>query len=590
MKALFFSPFSGIWEHSIPEFYIANYLKRKGHEIYYIKCGKAFHSYCHTVEGRGGTLNGDKALKEQICKKCNELGNKQLTLLQCDSDLIDAASSENVPKYFISEALADPKSFYFENIPFGKHVLYDTILRFKKQSTNLESEDEKTYFTYLLDNAFKAYQSIKRILPNIEIDIAIIYSPQYSTNHVVAQYLENSGIPVYFLEAGTNIPKRLKTMRCWKWSSNLLVNPLLKSWETSLTYNFSQQDIEWTGKHYQSLLKGKSHMVYSRKRVENWDFHRFFPKANGQKVILATMSSFDEAYSAFIAGLFPKEKANSDVFPDQVEWIKQLINFIETRSELYLIVRVHPRDFPNRREGMVSDQGKRLLKVFDRLPENVEINWPKDSISIYDLYINSDVITTGWSITALEAGMLGLPVVTYDSNLPSYPISTMFTGRDSKTYFENILRAVEKGWSFEQAEHCFRWLSLNHNHGAVTISNYFDNFEANRKALPLKIHDRLLSKFNIDGNVDRMLKNTDFNEKGLEKIEKILTSNLDNLIEVIEPGEEVNQVKKYVIDELTSIYHLLFGSQKIDATSPSLMRNLKRFLDEEKKDFVFNRH
>jgi hypothetical protein len=117
-------------------------------------------------------------------------------------------------------------------------------------------------------------------------------------------------------------------------------------------------------------------------------------------------------------------------------------------------------------EGLIKD-----------LPINVHVNWPAEGISFYDLLKDTQVLLTGWSVTALEALVLGIPVVTYDANLPSYPRDIHYTGRSEAEYYINIDRALADGWQFENVINGFRWMAFNFVSCAVTLSESFGGFE-----------------------------------------------------------------------------------------------------------------
>ena len=74
-----------------------------------------------------------------------------------------------------------------------------------------------------------------------------------------------------------------------------------------------------------------------------------------------------------------------------MDWIKFTVEWVSSRPDLFLIIRVHPREFPNKRESVTSEQAIALSKFFEHLPKNVAINWPSDSISLHDLIRITDV-------------------------------------------------------------------------------------------------------------------------------------------------------------------------------------------------------
>jgi hypothetical protein len=386
------------------------------------------------------------------------------------------------------------------------------------------------------------------------------------------------GVPVFFLEAGTNIHKRLRTLRCWRWTDFGLTNPLLAISSKDLSeFTYTNQDLNWVTRHFLSLLEARSHVVFSRKREGSFDFLSRFPNARGRKVIVATMSSFDEVYSAFLAGLWPEDRAKSKVYRTQVLWIQELIDYAGRNPDLFLVVRVHPRDFPNKREGLVSDQGRELLGLFDRLPENVSINWPDEAISIYNLIFYADVVTTGWSITALEAGILGIPVVTYDRKLPSYPETLMFTGGSTAEYFENMRKAIDKGWTFEQSVNSYDWWSLSHNYGALLVSESFRSFEDGDVGFFNRLFNRLAAFANYPYMLKKFATKKHMNAGQLRHLRFLIERDQRHVIEVEEVKSELKRKKETSISdykrELGRILHAVWDGSEPKAPVVEKIRN-----------------
>ena len=71
-----------------------------------------------------------------------------------------------------------------------------------------------------------------------------------------------------------------------------------------------------------------------------------------QKLVVAMMSSYDEYIAARAIDEVPSE--SEFLFPSQLEWIRALIEWFKTRPALFLLIRVHPREFPNKREATKS--------------------------------------------------------------------------------------------------------------------------------------------------------------------------------------------------------------------------------------------
>jgi hypothetical protein len=161
------------------------------------------------------------------------------------------------------------------------------------------------------------------------------------------------------------------------------------------------------------------------------------------------------------------------LFPTQAEWVRALIDYAATRPELFLIIRVHPREFPNKRESVTSDHARRLEAEFRNLPANVVINWPTDNLSLYDLAETTDVFLNAWSSAGKEMAMLGIPVVSYSDELGLYPVDRRYLGTDSAAYFGAIERALADGWRFENIQRVYRWSAVEFQRIVIDIADGF---------------------------------------------------------------------------------------------------------------------
>src|SRR5262249_27070023 len=157
------------------------------------------------------------------------------------------------------------------------------------------------------------------------------------------------------------------------------------------------------------------------------------------------------------------------LFKTQIDWLQFLLSFLAERSDLFLIVRIHPREFPNKREQVQSHHARRLKEALSQLPANVAVNWPSDGISMYDLVDQTDMFLNSWSSVGKEMSLLGIPVVIYSPELPFYPQDLNYCGFTVKEYVHAIEQALDDGWSFERSRRAYRWSALEFHHAPIYI-------------------------------------------------------------------------------------------------------------------------
>lgn len=472
MKILFYSLNAALWLHALPENRLVRELVAAGHEVTYVTCGSCFPQHCTSMSASGIKLDDAQEKKDAVCASCmrnagilarsNRADHLELRDFVTDKD---HAACREIADALSAETYLD---FQFMGIDVGRLASYELFLKYKKMSPELAPE-QWDYCKLYIKNCLISLLGFSRLFQAKKPDVVFFYSPQYGINGVCAQFAENEGSAAYFMEGSSSNVERYSALRLWRWSAHGLVNPALDYWSEAGTLD--TEDIGRLRGHFRELVSGKSFAVYSSPAIgKSASMRAKLDIPAGKKILLMTLSSFDEAYAAYIIGRFPDSKVKSSVFKDQFEWVKNTIAHLAGRTDVVIVVRVHPRDFPNKREATQSEQAAVWMNLFVDAPENVRINWPEDQLSLYDILREIDVVLTGWSATGVEALALGIPVVTYDARLPSYPREIHFTGDSRAEYFANIDRALAAGRQFSYADGAFRWLGLSFSRGTLRIT------------------------------------------------------------------------------------------------------------------------
>ncbi len=521
----------------------------------------------------------------RICSDC-KAGAKAIARVYHFS--VDALSNylrdEDYSKIQTMAAEAvDAKSLDTEylGVRVGRVALYEFTLAHKKMSTVLNELQWSEYHIYLV-NALRTLQGFSRYLESNRPEAILTFSPQYSNINSAMQYAINLGVKVLFIESGTNLADRLGTMRVWDWRVHKLVNPALTYWERSEANPVTNYSAGKVVEHFEQLLSGQHFAVFSTPYSGSSNVRQRWNIKPEQKILLMTLSSYDEAYAALLIDGFPITKVFSDVFRTQAEWMKATIEWVATRPDLFLVIRVHPRDFPNKRETFRSEQSFMLEDLLKQVPHNVYVNWPLEGISLYELLEDTDAVLTGWSVTAMEALVLGIPVVTYDANLPSYPSDIHYTGRSESEYFANIDRALFDGWRMENAINGLRWLAYNFVTCTVRVAEDFGYFELR----PQSMMSRLWSR--IKGRLPAISYSLDLLDwKAARSGGHIVSAMLEQGHDALPPTRKalgdlnVGDDSGTVLNALAKLHKLLYANSQLPADKPGLSRNIRTQLARE---------
>jgi hypothetical protein len=100
----------------------------------------------------------------------------------------------------------------------------------------------------------------------------------------------------------------------------------------------------------------------------------------------------------------------SNAFESMADWIVQTIRYFDTRSDLQLVVRVHPAEVT----GLIQSRDKMadiIQHAFPRLPGNVRVVPPENNLSTYSLIDNANAVLIYSTKTGIEASAAGAPVI-----------------------------------------------------------------------------------------------------------------------------------------------------------------------------------
>jgi CDP-glycerol glycerophosphotransferase (TagB/SpsB family) len=163
-------------------------------------------------------------------------------------------------------------------------------------------------------------------------------------------------------------------------------------------------------------------------------------------------------------------------------------------KDVYLIVRPHPREYPNKRENVKAVIPDRRIKIFQNLPHNVLVDSPILKFPLENHFQSVDVLTTGWSSVGLDWQIRGKPTVTYDGNLTWYPPETHYSGTSVEEYFHNLMSVVA-------GEHV-----LNNTHTRNAISWYcFSNFKKSTRIASSLFDEKIVGSFFVKMKISSVL-------------------------------------------------------------------------------------
>jgi hypothetical protein len=443
MRILFFSPNVAIIPHFSAELRLARLLtSNKTYEVEFLTCGSFFAKDCTISRYLGLSTQNSTEVNKNACSECRKVSkvadlkrNFQHRELKEFTTSLDESIFMNC-----REAISrDPINFSYNGINFGRIAAYELILEFKKNTLAFKDEQLETLINYV-ENSLRTYLAGLNYLSLFKPDRVIIFNAQYGVSASFAYAAAEKGIRVDVLSFSNVLTEMYQYIRLWDWGGFKNKNPGLETWQCQRLISSHYEKFR-IARNFRLIKTASSPWTYSAP-TSGINIRKFYKISQDKKIILAVMNSLDEYFAAMVSEILPKSFASTRVFDNQEDWIQGLADYLSKHDEVVLIVRPHPREFPNKREKVLAEITKSRDEFLAKLPLNVIVDYPELRVPIEDYFSEVIAITTGWSSVGLEWQMRGKLCVSYDSSLPMYPPETHLTGSTRKQYFNNIEKVI----------------------------------------------------------------------------------------------------------------------------------------------------
>lgn len=415
---------------------------------------------CHVRESKGRKLD-DYRTKSWDCRNCSSAtmaGASHLRRLGFEVSVVSLKSwlepnsqlgtfdwpSEKTEEFLI-------ENYELHGVPLGRLAFYEWYLNAKSKSVNSNhiTEEQRRRRYHSLRNAALVLEAFNRWVEAYgkKLDIAIAYAPQYSVNNVILHKLAEV-VPdcvQYFLEGSDNPSDQYRRLRLWNWRKFGLAPPDRDWPTTALSEEKSRSHLDKQKEKYaerlmEQLSSATSFMVYSKRdtKAHREQILESIGMAGKSRTALFALSSLDEVHAAVEIGALSPRMYPGTVYESQFEAVAEVLEFYGANPNLGLILRLHPREFPDVRNLSSSDTQMEWRRLLADVPKNVYVNRPEDPWSLGDLILSSDFLITGWSSAAIQAVLLGREVVTYDANMGFWPASIVSTGSSKEDFLRNL--------------------------------------------------------------------------------------------------------------------------------------------------------
>lgn len=502
-KILFFSPHTSIWVHSLPEAQIARYAS-KDFSIDMIYCDHDFSEYCVAMSANSMKQTDEKNKKLELCSDCLR---KQSIVKEINptmhyysiKNFVEEEHRIECKNLSESISISDLLNYKIDGIELGILSQYEVLLQYKKNNFDYSLEEQNSARINFY-NTLISFRAATNYFKSNRVEYMVVYNYLYSVNHIWKKVAEKNGAEVYSMHAGENLAERINTLQISK-NQNVRVELKKIYNELAETPIFKEKYISSISRHFQELFSGEHFYAYSS-TSSGKNIFSFFGLNPKRKTVLAAMSSYDERFSSEAIGFF--NKIPNMLFDTQKKWAEDLIYFFSKKKDYQLILRVHPREFPNKRDSLRSTHSIELEELFQNLPENVKINYPTDNLSIYEVGMNMDCIIGAWSSVGEELALYGIPVLIYNDILIAYPANLNYIETTKEKYFEKMEEILkDDSVRYDKIKNSMRWYALKFETPFKVLKN-FHRYE--KKTFPTNSRMNILKKLFIEYRISKLKK------------------------------------------------------------------------------------
>lgn len=460
---LFFAPEAGVGPHFASHCVVARTLQERGHRVLFVRCNRAYR-HCVVMEMLAQEVEKTQGERDEACALC-QANHEQMTaaygLPSIDmSELVDEAMIAKVAG-LVDAMPADAGRFEVEGIRFGALCSSDLALATKTlDQLNATGAARQRLEAYVF-GALLSFFAVKAFLER-ETVARLIFFNEYGMLAGGALAAMKAGLPITRMtQANHKNVDRSRIVLLHRPLGTMSSHEALDRWSDWRDIPLSPRLVETVGDNIVARMSGQGFTVYSPKLSgQASDLFANLGLSPQRKTLVAYTSSLDELnanrnlMSAFGVDLFQKQQP----FADQLEWLTALVDHVERSDDLQLIVRIHPREAPNQREGTRSEHLPKLQAALSGSYQHTRVIWPEEQISSYDLAEIADVALPAWSNISIELAQVGVPVVVAFQRYVPFPVPDVLDWAPTpEAYFQLFREVLDREPSFERMRQVYRW-------------------------------------------------------------------------------------------------------------------------------------
>ena len=381
---------------------LAAALTLRGADVHFLLCD-SFLPACLIAETRlmAPAQFAQKGPQGYFCTGCFQHGNSIYEPLGLPvhrfSEFVSGDEVNAAAAVASTIARDDIRGYVADGIALGEHAVAGALRFFARADITGQQHADAVQRRYL-EAALLSRVVARNLLEAHRFDVVCLNHALYVPQGIMAAVARTMGARV----AAWNVAYRKQSFifsHGETYHHTLMTEPV-SAWE----------DMTWSPEHERDIME---YLNSRRRSGRDWIA---FQDRNPEENLTSIMASLGVSRAKPVIGMLTNVAWDAQLhypanaFPDMIDWVMKTIRYFKSRSDLQLIIRVHPAEISG---GIRSRQPvvEEIRRAFPELPGNVAVIPPESRIGTYAVMEACDTVIIYGTKTGVELTSLGIPVI-----------------------------------------------------------------------------------------------------------------------------------------------------------------------------------
>ena len=405
-RILFYSPYVARYHLFAYEGTIAKACQIRGAEVEFLLCD----GILPECDMHWNSFQENTSRPADLCQSCQDRAKRNIHELDVPlrgfsyrwlGEFVDDLERRATITWAQSLLASEMRTASFDGYPIGEWVQSSVISYFRQYPPDMENPEVVRVYRGFLESAATVVSGLKQYLKAHLVDSVFLFNGRQSITRVAFEIFRRFDIRVLthevpFYQRGHIMLKA--NARCWS------VEPFAEFWRlwghVPLTRDALMETLRWM--RNRRYGNGLSWHAYIAPQLRDISIAKKLSLSPNKKLLALFTSSTDET-----AG----DQELQGPFESQSAWVEEVVQWVGGRSDVELVVRVHPHLAGKTGLTKAVDEYNYYYKMKSSAPANVHVVMPDDSLNSYALMDKADICLSFGSSVGIEMAMQGKPVV-----------------------------------------------------------------------------------------------------------------------------------------------------------------------------------